>query len=380
MSNKVSLKNPKNQNFEVYEQKVFNLLEKAAKKMFKDKTFHEEFKAVFAFSTILKITSSLVSFFTGFIAIQIATKLLFGVYLSAFFAFSVCLCLEAVKAFFWRINSKWILRYKKVSKAMFGVLICLHLVSLGLSAYGGWILPKLVTLDEPQSIAAPNLDSIKAPFVLAISKLEAQTARNSQKVAAISSHSTIKSLNSIAKLLLIQRQEQEAFKNRAILAANAKYREEVAKSAEDYKKTEIKHNERIFVARWSCLFASVFFELLFVICSVFGVYYLFRLNVEIEARENAETMEEEPPFRRQEENAETSPKQAIDIDVLPSKRQNKRIGNPIGFVTKVLEPKKCHLIGCNSTFDSKVHNKKYCSDECKKMAYQKRRYSKTKQN
>lgn len=54
MSNKVSLNNSKDQNFENYTAKVFNILEKKAENLFKDKCFHEEFKAVFALHQFLE--------------------------------------------------------------------------------------------------------------------------------------------------------------------------------------------------------------------------------------------------------------------------------------------------------------------------------------
>jgi len=126
MIDKVSLKNSTDKKFEEHQQSVFNLLEKVARNLFEDKHFHEEFKGVFVFSSFLKIVSSIVSFCTGFIAIQIATKLLFGYWASSLFALTVCVSLEAIKAFFWRINSKWFLKYRKISEAILFSIVGLH--------------------------------------------------------------------------------------------------------------------------------------------------------------------------------------------------------------------------------------------------------------
>ena len=373
MSNKVSLKNPKDQNFEVHQSKVVNLLEKAAQRMFKDKAFHEEFKAVFAFTSILKFLSNLASFLTGFVAIQIATKLVFGVYLSAFFAIVISVCLEAVKTFFWRINSKWILKYKKISKLVVGVLVALHLVSLGLSAYGGWILPKLITLEEEPTAQAPNLDSIKAPYTATIAKLDAMLVQTSQKAANTTSNSTVKSINQVTKELLAQKKQQEQLKNTAILDAKAKTAAEQSKLSERYEERQKQHLEDIFLARVSCLMASVFFEFLFVVCSLFGVYYLFRLNIEIEARGNGG---DDLPL--------TATEQPLDTSFLPSTAKHEKAPHfePIGFHKKGEKDGKnnaertCQLPSCGSTFISNVHNKKYCSTNCRQMAYLKREQSK----
>ena len=377
MSNKVSLKNPKDQNFEFHQSKVVNLLEKAAQRMFKDKAFHEEFKAVFAFTSILKFLSNLASFLTGFIAIQIATKLVFGFYLSTFIAVVVCVCLEAIKTFFWRINSKWILKYKKVSKLVVGVLVVLHVLSLALSAYGGWILPKLITLEDEQTVQAPNLDSIQKPYLAAIALLDTRISEISTKTANTTSNSTVKSLNIISKELLNQKKEQERLKNTSILDAKAKTREKQAKLSEVYAERKKKHLEDIFVARVSCLVASVFFELLFIVCSLFGVYYLFRLNIEIEARQDGT-----------DDLPSTATEQPVYIDFEPStaEPQSEPQQAPIGFHKnsendgKTNANKVCKLPSCSGTFVSKVHNKKYCSTECRKMAYLQREHSKNQQN
>jgi len=391
MSNKVSLKNSKDQNFENYRGKVFNILEKKAQNLFKDKYFHEEFKAVFAFTSILRIISSLVSFFTGFVAVQMATKLLFGSYLSVFFALSVCVCLEVVKTFFWRINSKWILKYKKVSRPIVGSLVGLHVLSLAFSAYGGWLLPLMARTPTLPKVKIINLDDVAKPFVESIAKIDAQITANSAKIAKTTSNSTVRSLNVISKTLLEQKAAQETAKNRAILNATTKNNILQAKTDQKAQKAQKTRSKAVFVAQISCLVASLFFEFLFVACSVFGVYYLFRLNIDVEAEKQPESL----PSKQQ--NTQQAENEALDGKKTPSeqpengkneqphkapkaKAPKKRIGY---FKDHSESPKICQLESCGNSFESKVHNKLFCSSECRKLAYQQRRYetkSKTSKN
>lgn len=384
MSNKVRIKNPKDQNYEDHQSKVYNLLETQAKRLFEHKSFNEEFKAVYYLTALLKVVSNLVSFLTAFVAVQLATKLVFGQFMSAFLAVVVCLSLEVVKFYLWRINSKWVLRYKRTSKGIFGVLLLLHLLSLGLSAYGGWVLPTLIEQKTAPKIASINIESISAPFTAAIAKIDDLTAKNAQKIATTNSNSTTRSLTEVSKTLLDQRNEQERLKNGAISEAKQKHKEKQAAAAKEDEKRQKKHLESIFIARVSCMVASVFFELLFIVCSCFGVFYLYKLHVELEQTTTAETTAEPLPSKRQTDFAETLTEQPINTAVQPSKRQAENIegqpSNPIGFRQSNLDLKVCRFSGCHQTFENAVHNKKYCSDECKKMAYQERRYQKNQTN
>lgn len=369
MFNKVSLKNPKDQNFETHNGKVLNMLEKAAQKLFKDKAFHEEFKAVFAVSSLLKYLSNFVSFLTGFIAIQMAVSLLCGAYLSAFIAFGVCLMLEAVKAFVWKINSKWMLKYKRLSRSLLGTLVALHLISLGLSAYGGYMLPLSMRTEELPVLESLELEQITSSYDRSIMKLDSLLSLNSAKVTATTSNSTVRSLNKISNSLLSQKEYQEKAKSAAILSATQKHEEKQAEIRESASKRRILKDKRVFVAQISCLVASVFFELAFILCSLFGVYYLFRLNIELEADTTAVSTSENSPSRQRAESKEN---QAVTLS-----RQQPSEAPKIGFTSNA---KKCQLNGCSKSFVSKVHNKKYCSDECRKMAYQERKYSQNQEN
>jgi hypothetical protein len=382
MSDKVSLKNSKDKKFEEHQQSVFNLLEKTAKNLFEDKHFHEEFKGVFAFSSFLKIVSSVVSFCTGFIAIQIATKLLFGYWASGIFAFTVCVSLEGIKAFFWRINSKWFLKYRKISKAILFALVGLHLVSLVFSAYGGWMLPTMVDAPSVENVPKVNEDSISQPYLLAIALIDEQLRSNNLKLSENQSNSTIRTFNKNIETLLSQKTAKETALNLAILSAKEERSIEVQKKQEKLLERKKIRNEEIETARFSCLIASVFFELLFVICSCFCVYYLFRLNIDLSSDEEQEQLQDQKEISTN--GVKTLSKQ--QGHQAPPILEQKTAKKPakIGFHGRCLnskkeQPKECVLDGCSETWTKGAHNKKYCSNECRQLAHQLKKYNTSKQ-
>ena len=383
MSNKVSSKNPKNENFEDYKGKVHSLISKAASNLFKDKYFYEEFKAVYLFSSVLKIVSSLVSFCTCVLAVQIATKLFFGYYLSMFFAVVVALCIEAVKTFLWSINSKWILKYKELSKGILISLVGLHFISLGVSAYGGWMLPTLV---DNLEIGKPVLLEREKDLNKLNSSLDGITTEISKTTAEVektSSNSTKRSLNKNLSLLLSQRaaKETEIFKIREDLQIeNSRIKKA---TSEKNKLQELEYLEEIKTAQISCLIVSLFFELLFVISSCFNVYYLFRFEIdkEGESEPTATVFVSKNEILMPIHQGEKAPN-------IESNQIEKP--NPIGFFLKnrqdsknaTLDDKKdfrqdstgnekvCFLDGCENAWKGGRYNKKYCSDSCRKLDHQ----------
>lgn len=380
MSNKVNLKNPKNENFEVYSSMVQSALSKSASNLFKDKYFYEEFKGVYFLANSLKIVSSLVSICTTILALHIATQFFWGYYPSMFFAVSVGICIEGIKTFLWRINSKWILKYKEVSKIMLSVLILLHCISLGFSAYGGWMLP---TLMEESKLEMPVLienDSSLTELYSSLEMLNQEIAANSLEVAKTTSNSTKRSLSTTLTLLLSQRSAKES----EIAKLKESREQEKERILNEQKVQEKEFNQekeqRILTAQISCLFASVFFEVSFVIFACFCVYYLFRVDID----EN----EENKIFS----TLENSGLPVVKAAKLPSRQQGgkapvldaeKKAAKPlpIGFFNRHVDSKKesvfkCALEACNSTFEKKAHNQKYCSENCRKLDYQNRLYSK----
>ena len=411
MKDKVSLKNPKDQKFENHEEKVLNAVEKTAVNTFKDKYFHEEYKGVFAFASVVKIISNLISFCTGFIALQVATNLIFGYYLSSFFAFSICLSLEGVKTYLWKINAKKYLKYKQISKPIICTLVALHLVSLSFSAYGGWMLPSLI--NAPKKVIVPEIkkDSLSVPFLAEMNLINEQIGINNAKIQTTTSNSTLRTFNSNVKELLLQKEAKQKALDLLIKEAKTKRSKKVNDLDKDFLGAKIKHNEEIRTARISCLIVSLFFELLFIACALFTVFYLFRLSIDLaDENEESNTIAAPTVLNASTQNTTkqtTSTQQAHEapqnVDTKPTKTQtigfkqnscvdskksgldsnhascvdSKKSGLDSNHASRV-DSKVCALDGCSNTWTGGQHNKKYCSRACGKLNYQKELYKRQK--
>lgn len=413
---KVSSKNPKDQNYEAHQLNALTALEKAAHNLFKDKFFHEEFKIVFIFSRSLQALSSLVSFVTGFVALQLAIKLIFGFYLSAFLAFSVCVLIEGVKALLWRIGAKWYLAYADFNKRLVGCLVVLHLVSLGFSAYGGYMLPTLVNAPKVEQIPEVNQDSISKPYLTAIAVIDNQLKKNNVKIEAIGSSSTLKTFNSNVSVLLSQKTAKEKALSLAILEAKEERGIRAEESSKRLLEAQILRNESIKTARFSCLVASLFFEVLFVICGCFCVFYLFRLNIDRKASANGESNNnptdnvlETPTMPIVDKTSTNEAHEAPLIEAKKSTTVKKmgfvqgheidRVDSPTvdrvdsqeidrvdsqevqcvdGKETNRVDGKICALKECSNSWKGGSPRKKFCSAACRKKSYQDRVYLKSK--
>lgn len=397
---KVSLKNPKDQNFETHQNKVLSIVEKAARETFKDKYFHEEYQNVFLLAIVLKFISNLISFCTGVIAVNIAIKLLFGENLSLFFAFSICVIFEGLKTYLWKINNKKYLKYKDASKAIIFSLVALHFLSLGFSAFGGWMLPTLVDPIKKEVVPQINKDSISAPYLLAIAEINKQIEANNAKISTTNSNSTLKTFNKNVSVLLSQKIAKEKALNLAILKEEELRQQKVQEIASIFLEAKLKRNEEIKTARISCLFASLFFELLFVVCACFSAFYLYRLDIDLKAEAETNNKSEETPVltnpQQTKQNTELSTQQAHEAPTVGKKTTKQR---QIGFFQKnncldsknsdldskesncldskkdCLNGKECALPSCSETWQGGSHNKKFCSDNCRKLAYQIRKHN-----
>jgi hypothetical protein len=335
----------------------------------------------------------MISFCTGVLAVYLATRLFFGYYLSFFFAVAVGFCIEGIKTFLWRINSKWTLKYKQVSKGIVFVLVSLHCVSFAFSAYGGWMLPTFIDEIKTETPVLVQNDSALTALYSSLGEINAQIEINSGEVAKTTSNRTKRDLSANVSLLL----EQRNFKENEIsqIKENQRLENEAAKE-EQMAKTQVlilEQQNEISTARISCLIASIFFELLFIVCACFGVYYLFRFEID----QTAESQEESDPTNIKESVSNTEhPLSRQQPEKTPRILEAKIASklNQIGFVLNschdskkpVLESKKaschdskidskiCALDGCDNEWKGGQHNKKYCGDSCRKLDHQIRVY------
>jgi hypothetical protein len=367
MSSKINDLNPKNQTFNDYQKNTSTLSSKQAQGIYKDKYFADEYKPVYISSVALKFVANIVSASTLLVACFLAFMGLLGVYLGAIIGGLFCILFETMKSYTWRITAKQVLKYKRASMAAVLVLCGLHLVSLGGSCFGAWQLPRLMPKEKLEQAAVQNIDSINTSYLAQLTIIDQQIKALQDKTSSSTARRTINSLTS-------QRGQILEAQKLAVLEAKKENRTKSQEKKEQTAQENLERQEQIKQNQYACIIAAVFFELLFISCSLFIAYYLFRqfidesteptasvhpsiteLKTSINNLEQSTTAHQAPPVNRVvikgfEQNGKS---QVVDKEELDGKRLD---------FTRV-----CQFNECKKPFIHSIHNQKFCSRECRKL-------------
>ena len=354
MFDNISKSNPFNKPFETFKAASDTKINNSANKLFKDRKFSEEYKPVYYVSRILQSTSSLVSASTFFIAIYLILENRLGSLGAAAIGLIICTLIEVLKMFLWKICSKGIQKYNQVNAVLIGVLITMHIVSaLGsiegarrsssLSAPHNDTFLKPIDVGSIKKVAIKSMESIDNMIL----KLTGNTRSKALKVLASLNEQKVR----LTKQLETELKEAKAINEEALSRYN---REQALNKIEIADRQKL--NSYITVA------AAASFEALFVLCSLFCTYFLFRAYVDFCA-ENSEGPRQTAAVTA----ASNGKKDYSAIDVETAKRA------PIGFNKKDAgNLETCANPKCSKKFKKIVWNKKYCSEKCKISAWEQR--------
>ena len=361
--------NPKNEAFNNYLQQTADTIDRAANDLFKDKSYKDEYKAVFVVSTLLKFVCSILSFATMVVALYFSFYGLFGFYASLSLAVAVCGLFEVLKTKIWTISSKHGLKYKNVSKGLILALIAVHVVSLASSGIGAFLIPKLIS-EQPAS-QATDQKGISIEIANQIAAIDKQLiAISSSTNASSTSRKSFANLTSQkATLIAVQERGQEqAQKDKATA-------EQVAIIAKEAQKEQIIKDQILFVG------SSIFFELLFIVCSIFLAYYLFRTVIDLEADANEanqpaqnEPIEQGKDQALQQTSNSSTGERTANVQVIGFKQgtaDKQQTSTEQQTELKQLEfTRICLLDSCKKPFLHSIHNQKFCSNKCRKLHHE----------
>ena len=262
----------------------------AANEVFKDKPYHVENKTTYSISKTISMVANAVSFATGFFALQAVLSLVVGYWIATGGAMALCGLLEWLKNNRWKVTVKQLLRYKNKSLAGFGVLAALSIISIGASGYGAYILPTQIA--HPAPVAYSKNDSLLLGELAAIN---AQIA-NLDKLQLETSQKAIpnaqgKISGSIKELQLQQSKQKQAL-NEQKTALSSKINDLHTQHAQSTEKALIEHKNGLLWQQIACLVVAVLFELIYIGCSCYCFYYLFRVFVD---NENPTTNQTDQP-------------------------------------------------------------------------------------
>ena len=355
MFDNISNSNPFNAPFKAFKAASNTKINTTAKELFKDRKFSEEYKTVYYISRTLQTLASIVSASTFFIAIYLILEARLGPISAGSIGVITCVLIELLKAFLWRICSKGVQKYNEVSTALISVLVAMHIIS-GLGSIegarrSGNLTPNAVII----SASKVNIDSISLAHAkkiesidLMIIKLTSNTRSKALKV--------LSSLNEQKVNLTAQHVE-------TIKQAKAHNVEADAIAKTQSEEAQLARAEQTKTNTYITIIAAAFFEVLFVLCSLFCTYFLFRAYVDLHAETSAK------PSRTAAVTAKASK------EVTKAKADIKEPTRaPIGFTkNEVGNLETCAHLECSAKFKKIVWNKKYCSEECKISAWQQRK-------
>ena len=360
--------NPKNEAYNNYLEQTADAIDRAANNLFKDKCYKDEYKAVFVLSTLLKFFCSVLSFATMVIALYFSFYGLFGYYASLFLAVAICGIFEGLKTQIWNVAAKHKLKYKTTSKGLILALISVHVVSLGSSAVGAYQIPKMIS-EQTASQPADHRQQV-ATFADQIAAIDKQlTAIAASTTASSTSRKSFANLTS-QKAVLIAAQataQEQAQKDKATA------QEQETKAKADHQQQIIK-DQLLFVG------SSIFFELLFIVCSSFLAYYLFRTNIDLQADANEanptanEVVKNGLDTATVPDNGQQAPQATANVQKIGFKQgtaEKRQTFQEIETETKQLEfTRICQLDSCKKPFIHAIHNQKFCSNKCRKLHHE----------
>lgn len=378
MSNKSSDLNPKNAIYHSYKEKVKDIISRQANEMYRDKYFADEYKAVYLIASTLRGVANLLSSSTFTIAVYLA----FSFVIPKTYAFSLALVssilFELIKNAIWGITAKTTLKYKKISIVAVLLLLGLHLVSIGGSMFGAWQITNL--LPPPATAPAPtiDIDSINQAYKVTFLEMDGQIKTLEAKKDWNSRVSLKEIINQ--KTALIESQKE------AVKVARQANVQTMDKHTETLANNSIAAMTKRKGIRQASVIVTAFFELAFILCSIFIAYYLFRKHID-------DTNEQEQGINSSVKTASVLTKTALD----PTNGQEAPATNNSRTIVQGFRPmdgkrqeddsnssnskeleytRICELESCQNPFIHSIHNQKYCTTDCRKNAYLERRANK----
>lgn len=259
------------------------LAQKAAK-IYADLPYEKEYKSAYILSSCIAFGAGAISFFTAFFAAKFVLSFILGAGVATVCAAVLCLGFELLKAFIWQVTVKGKKRYQKTNAALIVVLVFLHVISLGASVFGAYILPNDAMMTGGENAHTSTLNTFDGAKQL--QNLDGQISQVDAQIAAYTPHLTKangkKSSSTAAEIAALRTQKDALIKQREKAANTALQDSEKAKS--DKETAQEKANaERGFIQLLCCILAA-FFEVIYIFAVLFIFHYLFRVYLDSNAK------------------------------------------------------------------------------------------------
>ena len=325
--------------------------------VFEDKPFSVEYRGIYRVAGIGQSASQLITFTTtaalGVFALVHVVPLWWGIYLAVPLALLFAFGVEKVKRSTLAIAAKHFLKYRTFG--FVGVVALLTLcVSVAAALYGakelpGVVYPKVARVKDGSSVEALTGD---------LKRIQADIDRTTGKLAQG------KNWTAENRTLPRLQKERAALVERRDIAA----KEAEARADGAVLEVEADRLEKIGKMQGYSIGAAVAAEAVFLVCTLFVFYYLFRSYVEANERQ---TIQAEPA----DQPAPTGSRATVTANL--SMHEN-RLTKNAQVSHNLLGDRVCEHCGGSYIY---AHNKqKYCSDKCRMTAWEARTGAKLRKN
>lgn len=331
---------------------------------FRDKPFTEEFQGVYKISLWGQSLAQVVTYATtaglGVFALQHIIPVSWGIYvavpLALFFAYGV----ERMKRSTLAIASKHLLKYKTFG--FVGIVAALVMcVSIAAALYGAKELPGVFYPKPDRTVDAASVELLTAD----IAKVQADIDR------------TTKALNSSKNWVAENRTLPRLQKERSALIdkRDAAQKDVGARSDSDHVEALAEREDKVQKMQVYSVSAAIIAELIFLFCTGFILYYLFRAFAEMEQEE--ETNETHPthntppiPAQRngstvtQNLRADGSATQTVRADT-SARADAKRATKQSSATTSTLLPGQRICDHCQAVYTYGHARQRFCAEKCR---------------
>lgn len=330
--------------------------------VFRDKPFSEEYRTLYAVANVGQLLSQIVTYLTtaalGVFALTHVIPLWWGIYLAVPLALAFAFGVERVKRSSLAIAAKHLLKYRTFG--FVGIAAALVMcVSIAAALYGAKELPGVV-YPAPKRAANP---AAAAALIADIDRIQSDIDRLQAGLKSganwIAENRTLPKLQAQRAALVERRDAATAASERR---ADTDHAEALADRAAKVDKMQV-----------YSIAAAVVAELVFLLCTVFVYYYLFRHFAEQQATKEQDTWstlrsEAVPPFFQNRTTTAT-----VNGHRLPHDEPKR----PIGFTygkrnTENVVGNQRACAHCGNAYTYGHARQKYCCEACRVAAWESR--------
>jgi hypothetical protein len=317
--------------------------------VFTDKPFTQEYRSIYHVSKVGQLLAQVVTFATtagiGIFALRHIIPNEAGIYIALPIGLAFAAIIEAVKRSTLKITAKHILKYK--SFGMVGIFAGLVMVvSIGAAIFGAKELPALVFPKQAVQVDGEAANTIAKDIEQVEKDIKAASLKKGNWIAE----------NRTLPKLQTMRADLQARRDEATRMA-ATRRDEATSEADTERQQNIARMQTYTVG------AAIIAELLFLICSCFILFYLFRAFAE-DAHQGPENS---PGAKHEQPTHVDTPKDiALSTHNVRSAAVAKRYTVPASVNESVNGSafnKICDY--CNQPFTAKVGWQRFCKEGCK---------------